>query len=103
MKKEIKTDVIFNKHYDGCLRGFKFEDLPKDLLPTDVIYFERVDAFYSENNSWDDYSTLKVYRDREETDEEFEKRKLFWEQKKEVSRELRYKDYLKLKKEFEGG
>ena len=101
MKKEIKSDVIFRKHYDGCRRWFKFEDLPKNLLPTDKIDFEKIEGFYSENNSWDDHTELIVYRDREETDEEFEKRKLFWEGKKVESKKLRYQEYLKLKKEFE--
>lgn len=101
MKKEIKSDVIFNKHYEGYREWFKFEDLPKDLLPTDKIRFEKTERFYSENESWDDYTELIVYRDREETDEEFEKRKLFWEKKKEESKKLRYESYLKLKKEFE--
>ena len=101
MKKEIKSDVIFRKHYDGCRKWFKFEDLPKDLLPSDKINFEKTERFYSDNESWDDYTDLIVYRDREETDEEFEKRKLFWKNKKAESKELRYESYLKLKKEFE--
>jgi hypothetical protein len=35
-----------------------------------------------------------------ETDEEFQKRLDFWENKKKESKEKRYEEYLKLKKEF---
>ena len=100
MKKEIKKVEIFSKHYDGIRRGFLFSDLPTDILPTDIIDFVKNEGFYSDNNSWDDNSILKVYREMEETDEEFEKRKLFWEQKKEESKQMRYEEYLKLDKEF---
>jgi predicted nucleotidyltransferase len=44
---------------------------------------------------------VEVWRNREETDAEFEKRKLSVEKMKEQSRKWRYEEYLKLKKEFE--
>jgi len=100
MKKEIKRKEIFRKHYDGIRTGFLFSDLPTYILPTDIIDFEKIEGFWSENNSWDDHSILKVYRKIEETDEEFEKRKLFWEQKRDESKQMRYEQYLKLEKEF---
>ena len=43
-----------------------------------IIDLEKHEAYYSENNSWDDNSQLVVYRKREETDLEFTKRKDNW-------------------------
>lgn len=101
MKKEIIMAKIFEKEYEGIINGIKISDLPKDLLSTDIIDIEKCEGEYSENNSWDSYSTLIIYREREENDEEFEERKKFWEKKKEESKKLRFESYLKLKKEFE--
>jgi len=103
MKKELVQEEIFKKSYEGSQSGIPFGDLPKDLLPTDKIFIEYDEGFYSENNSWDPYTRLHVFRNREETDAEFEERKAWWDEKKEVSRKNRYKDYLKLKQEFEEG
>jgi len=101
MKREKIKEVIFTKNYDYIVNGIRVSDLPENLLPTDIIDIEKHDRYYSENNSWDDNSVLKVYRERDETDEEMEKRKQFWLEKKEESRKDRYDSYLKLKKEFE--
>lgn len=102
MKKEIIREEIFSKQWDdGIITGFPMSDLPKDILPTDIIDLEKVEAFYSENNSWDAHTILTVYREREETDAEFEKRKTSWEKKFAESKKARYEQYLKLKKEFE--
>lgn len=101
MKKEIKKEKIFTKHFDGWINGIRFSELPKDIKDDDIIDIEKCEGYYSENNSWDDYTELIVYREREETDEEFEKRKKFWEEKKAESKKARYENYLKLKKEFE--
>lgn len=102
MKKEIIREEIFSKIWnDGIITGFRMSDLPKDILPTDIIDLDKVDSFYSENESWDAHSVLTVYREREENDEEFEKRKSFWENKFQESKKARYENYLKLKKEFE--
>jgi len=101
MKKEIIREKIFIKHYDGIMNGIKFSDLPKDLQPSDIIDIQKNEGFYTENNSCDNNTDLVVYREREETDEEFKKRKLFWGKKIEESKKARYETYLKLKKEFE--
>jgi len=101
LKKEMVSDTIYEKHWDHMVGTFKYSDLPKDLLDTDDIRFEDVEAYFSENDSWDDHSILKVYRDREETDEEFEKRKGWVELDEKFRKERRYESYLKLKKEFE--
>lgn len=101
MKKETVREKIFVKHYEGIITGFPFSDLPKAILPDDIIDLEKVDAYYSENNSWDDHTKLVVYREREETDFEFAKRKDKWNKKQNELRNERLKLYEKLKKEFE--
>lgn len=101
MKKEIIKEQIFIKHYDGLITGFPFSDLPQDILPTDIIDVQKTEGYYSENNSWDDHTDLIVYRKREETDLEFEKRKAKWNKRMNEQRNEREKLYEKLKKEFE--
>jgi hypothetical protein len=103
MDKKIIDEVIFEKEYDGERHSFKVSDLPNDVLPTDEIVFYINEGYYSENNSYDSSTHLKVTRARIENDEEFEKRKLGYERQKENSRKMRYESYLKLKKEFEDG
>lgn len=103
MNKQIISEVIFEKTYSGERRYFKVSDLPADILATDKIEFWIEEGYYSENNSYDASTHLKVLRDRIENDEEFEKRKKFWADKKEEGRKSRYEQYLKLKKEFEDG
>ena len=101
MKKEIIREKIFSKQYDGIRISIPVHDLPKDILPTDSIDIEKVERSYSENESWEDHTILVVYRERQETDDEFTKRKIEFEKLKEQSRKQRYEQYLKLKKEFE--
>jgi len=103
MNKQIISEEIFTKMYDGERRYFKVSDLPADILQTDCIQFWIEEGYYSENESYDSRTHLSVLRDRIETDEEFEKRKKFWADKKEEGRKNRYEQYLKLKKEFEDG
>jgi hypothetical protein len=101
MEKAKLRKVIFIKRYEGIISGFKFSDLPNDLKPDDIIDLIKDEGHYSDNNSWDAFSELVVKRDRLETDEEFEKRKKFIEDKLRESKKARYNEYLKLKKEFE--
>lgn len=82
MNKQIISEVIFEKTYSGERRYFKVSDLPADILPTDKIEFWIEEGYYSENNSYDASTNLKVLRDRIENDKEFEKRKKFWADKK---------------------
>jgi len=103
MNKKIIDEVIFEKEYDGERHSFKVSDLPNDVLPTDEIVFYINEGYYSENNSYDSSTYLKVTRARIENDEEFEKRKLGYEKQKENNRKMRYESYLRLKKEFENG
>lgn len=99
--KQLIRDCIFEKHYKGIRDWVKYQDIPKDLFPTDEISIQPCESFYSENNSWDAYTMLYVFRDREETDDEYNKRINTENSVKERTRKERYKTYLQLKKEFE--
>jgi hypothetical protein len=101
MKKKTITDTIFTKRYNGVRSMIPVSDLPPDLLPTDFIDIEKDEGYYSDNNSWDSYTNVTIYREREETDGEFKNRVVFWEKKAEESKKLRFEEYLKLKDEFE--
>jgi hypothetical protein len=103
MKKEITNEKIFEKRYDGYQAWIPVGDLPKNLLPTDKIVVITDEGSYFEENTYDPYTELLIYRPREETDAEFEERKAWRDEKKEESRKARYEDYLRLKKEFEDG
>lgn len=71
------------------------------MLSDDIIEIERVEAFFSENESYDAHTILRIMRDREETDEEYELRIVRMNKQAEASRESRYQSYLRLKEEFE--
>ena len=100
MKQKIKTE-IYNKDFKGNYENVRFSDLPKDIQENDIIEIRREEAFFSENNSYDAYTELVVIREREETDEEYQKRISDNEYHKEELRKRRYENYLKLKSEFE--
>ena len=88
-KTEFVEGLIF---YNGC-------QWTKEHLEEIVSNFDKVNAHYVE--IYDDKADFFI--ERLETDEEFEKRKKFWADKKEEGRKSRYEQYLKLKKEFEDG
>ena len=99
MSKQYKDKRILDKHLNEPiqwkdLKNIEFED-------EDVIRAEYVEPYYSENNSWDGHYTLEVIRKVLETDEEYEKRLESNKAYNERNRQLRYENYLKLKKEFE--
>lgn len=100
-KKRIVEEEIFRKYYNGIIVGVSLKDLPDNLEPNDILHIREEEAFYSENNSWDDHTIVTVLRPRLETDEEFEKRIKEAEELMSDLRERRYKTYLKLKEEFE--
>lgn len=103
-KKQLKTKVIAEKSFSGMYHKVTFNEilsLSKEILPTDIIQIERVEEFYSENNSWNEHTILQIIREVEETDEEFDKRIKEAELFKEESKKRRYESFLKLKKEFE--
>ncbi len=100
MKQKIKEE-IYHKDFKGNYEDVRFSDLPKDIQENDIIEIRREEAFFSENNSYDAYTELVVIREREETDEEYQKRIFDNEYHKEELRKRRYENYLKLKSEFE--
>lgn len=63
------------------------------------IFYE--DSYVEGDSARDACYTFQVYRTREETDEEFEKRKIQLEKSKEDGKKRRYENYIKLKAEFE--
>ncbi len=101
MNKITIKEEIFSKHYDGIVSGIKVSDLPTDLLPTDIIDIVKDEGYFSENNSWDAFTMLTVYREREETDEELTIRLRENIKRLAESKERRREQYVKLKKEFE--
>jgi len=100
MKKVIPVQ-IFAKEFKGIDADIHFSDLPKEILPTDIIDIRREEPYYSENESWDAFTQLIIIREREETDEEYEKRISKEKKEKDFLKEKRYQTYLKLKEEFE--
>ena len=100
MKQKVKEE-IYTKDFKGNFQEIRFSDLPKDIQENDIIDIRREESFYSKNNSYDAYTELVVIREREETDEEYQKRISDNKYHKEELRKRRYENYLKLKSEFE--
>lgn len=96
----IVKEKIFDKYYIGW-PTIRMSDFPPDLLPTDIIDIDYVDAYYSENESWDQHTHFRIFREREETEAEKETRLRELQKNKERLRKQRYERYLELKKEFE--
>lgn len=94
-------DKIFEKYWEGERTYFKLSDLPEDLQPDDCINFERDEGYYSENNSWDPHTTLSVYREREETEDEKFRRKNLALVEAARRKKARREQYERLKLEFE--
>lgn len=112
MKKLVNRKQVFYtcKRASGFVGGNQYtwgevkEELKKgnfELQDTDTLYIDFEEGWDEGDSARDDFWAIKVYRDIEETDEEFEKRKISWEKRMEESRKERYNQYLKLKKEFE--
>jgi len=104
MKKIKKIKQIGSKYFGGMQHRVTYGDLLSlklDLLPTDIITIVREESFYSENNSYGEYTNLIVSREIEETDEEFDSRIKIEQKDKEFLKNRRHENYLKLKKEFE--
>jgi len=101
MERIMKLKEIYKKDFKGADHVIKIKDLPSNLLPDDEIEIISEEAYFSENNSYDAYTSLIISRRVEETDEEFEERKKISEETKARSKEMRRQQYLKLKEEFE--
>jgi len=94
----IMTDTIFRKRLgNGDNHPLTLGDLPDDIKPTDEIFINYDPGYYSENNSWDLFTEVFVYRDRLETDEEREKRLADAAKTKAELKERRRKTFLMLK------
>jgi hypothetical protein len=98
MVKKLIEKEIFYKVSDKPIPVKEYKHLLED---DDIIRSGFEEGHYSENNSYDSHYYLEVTRMVLETDEEFEKRKIRTEETRKELKELRYKNYLKLKKEFE--
>jgi hypothetical protein len=111
MEKQIKRKQIF---YD-CKRSgqwnytsYKWGEVKQLLDKKNIelqdddellIYFE--EGYQDGDSARDDFNAVAVFRNVEETDEEFTKRIRDNAIYKEELRQRRYKNYLKLKAEFE--
>lgn len=100
MRQKVREE-IYRKQFFPEDYQVKFSDLPKDMLKGDIIDIVREEAFYTENNSSDGSTHLVIIRVRDESDEEIQKRKDYFETLREMGRQKRYEDYLQLKAEFE--
>jgi hypothetical protein len=99
-------DEVFKKEYEGELLYINIDEIPAEFLQQGRGYLlavERDPGYYSDNNSWDPYTELIIYQEREETEAEKQKRLQEWEEHKEEHRKERYETYLNLKAEFENG
>lgn len=101
--KKIISKVIFSKLLGTYEKApLTLRDLPDDIKETDEIFIEYNDGYYSENNSWNPFTKLHVFRDLEETDDEYNTRIVEEDRTKQLAKQKRYNLYLELKKEFEG-
>ena len=92
-KITYKKNVFFKEGYTDTDLVITIKEL-KDagILEDEVLIF---------SNSGDQLY-LEVFRERLETDEEYTQRMLKVEKLNHISRQRRFKEYLELKKEFEG-
>jgi hypothetical protein len=96
IKKEV-LDIQSDEYITWKdIKDFQFED-------DDIVYIGWEEPYYSENNSWDGFHYCRVERMVEETDEEYEDRMGRKKSTDALLKKNRYEQYLKLKKEFEGG
>ena len=98
-KKTVKEE-IFSKQYEGEDREIPVEDLPKDLEPTDLLVYISDPEFFSENNSYDAHTIVKILRPRLENSEEYSERLRLSAEFLNKAKERRYEVWMKLNKEF---
>jgi len=98
-KKILVDKQIFHQTKD---RPFNWSDIKHiQFEDDDMIDCCYVEAFYSDNNSWEAHYSCSVIRKVLETDEQFQKRCERNEREKKWAKDERYKHYLKLKEEFD--
>ena len=96
----ISTEKITHKKSVFCKEGYTDTDLVitiKELKDAGILEDE---VLIFSNSGYQLY--LEVFRERLETDEEYTQRMLKVEKLTHISRQRRFKEYLELKKEFEG-
>jgi hypothetical protein len=99
MAKQMIEERIFTKvSYSGPV---KFGEITVALEPDDVITQQYNEAYEGSVEAWEGHYQLDVHRMREETDAEYEKRRVENERFDARMKKQRYENYLKLKKEFE--
>lgn len=102
MISKTKIITLWEKRYDGERYLLNLSDVPVDLLVHgNLMSFESDPGYYSENNSWDPYTEVKIQKEVTKTEEELVADRQKWEKIKAKSKEERRQFYLKLKKEFE--
>ena len=99
--RKIVKEEIFSKQYDGEEREIPIGDLPEDLEPTDLLIYSSDPGHYSDNNSYDAHTIVKILRPRLETDEEYSDRLRLSAQFLSKAKARRYDVFMKLKDEFE--
>ena len=107
----MKTQDNFSPNKIKVKKTVKWESQDEPFTWKDIKNFEFEDddeiaIWYDEGHDGDAYPQeecyiLDIQRIREETDEEFQERLTRNKQYNESMKELRYKNYLKLKEEFE--
>ena len=96
----INTEKITYKKIVFCKEGYTNTDLVitiKELKDAGILEDEVLIFSNSGNQLY-----LEVFREILETDEEYTQRMLKVEKLNHISRQRRFKEYLELKKEFEG-
>ena len=97
--KVTVTETIFSKiSYKDPIT---FGEIDVELQPGDVILHNHEEAEYASDHGHDPHWSMTIYRDRLETDDEFEGRMDSMERQREIYKKERYKRYLKLKEEFD--
>lgn len=94
---EFQKDIPFT--WGDIVKEMKKNNI--NIIETDEIRAEYVEAHNSDNNSYDGHFICSINRKRLETDSEFTKRQKDRERDSKWAKERRYENYLKLKQEFE--
>lgn len=100
MKKIKIKEIILQKQYDvdAEIMLDNYSDCFNREYYIDIVI---EDDYHSENNSYNGYKQVTIYKNRWETDDEYEARIAHMNQLKKDLKNKRYETYLKLKAEFE--
>jgi len=101
MEKKIIEVIVFSKV--DYKKPFRFLDIKDIVQDNDIIISGWEEAYHTENEGMDAHWHMRVYRERLETDEEFEERKAYNEEYNLRNKRSAYKNYLKLKEKFHAG